>query len=336
MTIKEIAELAGVTTMTVSNVINKKYGRVSKQTIDKVTSIIKEYNYVPNLSARSLTATSSKIIAVIVPVTQVKKNLFQDPYIAQILGILEENLRENGYFAMIRSISSVDEACTMLKNWKVSGAIFILPYFDDKIDQILLENKDIPLVFMDSYSNNPKALTVCIDDEKGAYLSTRFLLGLGHETIAFVGDFEANPLLFARYSGYMRAMEESDKTVNSSLIFKELPDYEGGRRAGYKIAENKDISAVITTSDICAVGIVEGARLSGLTVPKGLSVIGFDDLPIAVYSTPKLTTINQHIEKKAERAIDILFDRINGTDMLPNSSIIDIELVERQSTTHHS
>lgn len=336
MTIKGIAELAGVTTMTVSNVINKKYGRVSKQTIDKVNKIIEEHNYVPNLSARSLIATSSKIIAVIVPINQLKKNLFQDPYIAQILGILEENLRENGYFAMIRSISSVDEACTMLKNWKVAGAIFILPYFDDKIDQILKANQTIPLVFMDSYSKNPKALTICIDDEKGGYLSTKFLLGIGHESIAFVGNFESNPLMLARFSGFKKAMEENGNTINSNLIFQEFPDYEGGKRAGFQIADHKEITAAITTSDICAVGIIEGARLSGLIVPNDLSVIGFDDLPIAIYSTPKLTTINQHIEKKAEKAIEMLFDRIDGANTLPNRCVIDIELVERKSTANLS
>ena len=139
MTLKDIAEKAGVSMMTVSNVINGKHSRVSAATIEKVNSIIKEYNYVPNLSARSLTVKSSHIIGVIVPLDDREDNgtsvsYFDNPYVSSMIGVIERELRDNGYFVMIRAVRSQDDLSILMRNWNVDGAIFLYPRLGDRFE----------------------------------------------------------------------------------------------------------------------------------------------------------------------------------------------------------
>lgn len=333
MTIKEIASEAGVSIMTVSNVINNKQSKVSKKTFDRVAKIIEKHQYVPNLSARSLSANSSKIIAIFITIgydIHYDDNIFNNPYFSQILGIIETLLRQKGYFAMIRSVSTVEDVNTFLQNWNIDGTIFIYPHLDKNLDE-LYKSKSIPMIFLDSYNNNKNLLSINIKDSKGTFLSTKYLINKGHRKIAFVANYENNQLLIERFLGYKEALESANIEFDENLIFKVDPNYEGGIIAGKRIADNKEISAAVTTADICAIGILEGARLSGLSVPEDLSVIGYDNLLVSTFTTPKLTTINQHIKLKGEKAVELLFDRLNKENKLPNKIFIDVDLIERQS-----
>ena len=199
------------------------------------------------------------------------------------------------------------------------------------IDRIL-RKIHIPLVFLDSCDTRDELLNVSCNDEKGTYLATKYLLNLEHKNIAFMADYKHSDLLTARFNGYCRALSESNIPVREELIFEESPDYEHGIMVGQKIAASTiPISAVVTTSDYSAVGIMEGARLGGLKLPTQLSVIGFDDLPFGQYCAPKLTTINQNINQKAQAAIDLLMLKINGEPIKETKVTIDVQIVERQS-----
>lgn len=335
MTIKEIAQKAGVSIMTVSNVINKKTDKVSSKTFERVNKIIEENNYIPNLSARSLSAHSSRIIAIFVTIgfdIRFEDNLFINPYFSQILGIIETKLRQKGYYAMIRSVKSTDDINTFLRNWNADGAIFIYPHFDSKIDELINLNT-IPMIFLDSYYHNKNTLSININDYKGTFLSTKFLINKGHKKIGFVSRFEGNDLLTERFNGYKDALKSANIELTPDLILDFEPTYDGGILAGKNIADNKEITAVVTTADICAIGILEGARLSGISVPEELSVIGYDNLLVSTFTTPKITTIDQHINLKGEKAIELLFDRLNNENKLPNKIVIDVDLVERQSVS---
>lgn len=330
MTIKEIAELAGVSQMTVSNVINHKYSKVSKKTVDKINKIIEKNNYIPNRSARNLSSQSSKIIAIIVPLIYNDESFFSDPYTAQLVGLLEKDLRKNGYFAMIRSISTLEETVSFLNEWNIDGAIFIFPKANIDVKN-LLDRVSTKIVFIDSYQECDDALVINIDDYKGTYLSTKYLINNGHKNIAFVSANSNNKLIELRYQGYKDALLEKNISVNSDYYFSNEICLNGGIEAARAIAEKKEITAAITTADIVAIGIIDGARLSGLSVPQDLSVIGFDNLTISNYCYPKLTTIDQNIAKKGKMAIDLLFDRIEKRNQLPNKIKIDVNLIERQS-----
>ena len=334
MTLKDIAEKAGVSMMTVSNVINGKHKRVSPKTIEKVNALIQEYNYIPNLSARSLTARSSHIIGIIISVNDKDKleNYLENPLISTMIGIIESRLRENGYFAMIRSIKNADDIMVLFRNWNVDGIIFLFPGYEDFLSHFLDELR-CPVAIFDSPQKNSSLINVTSNDQKGLYLSTKYMINHGHAHIAFVADYEGNPLLMTRFKGYLQALEESGIPFRPEYVFPYSPTYEGGIGAGKEIASLKTkISAVVTTADICAIGIMEGARLGGYRIPMDLSVAGFDNLKLCTYTTPKLTSISQHVEEKAAIAIDLLLEKIRTGAISTSSHVVmDVEIVERQS-----
>lgn len=337
MILKDIAEKAGVSMMTVSNVINGKHNRVSPKTAERITKIIEECNYVPNLTARSLTVKSSHIIGIIVPIGEKRDgvNYFDNPYVSTMVGIIETILNDNGYYAMIRSAYGLDDVITLLKNWNVDGVIFLHPLFTPNFSLILndiLKKHPLPIVIFDRFVDNPNIISITTDDQKGSYLSTKYLINHGHTRIAFVADYEDNPILTARLDGYKQALRERDILVKDEYIFSYPVDYENCISAGHAIADsNLGITGVVTTADICAIGIMEGARLGGLRVPTDLSVIGFDNLKLCSYTTPKLTTVSQHTTRKATLAATLLLEKIQTGSVANNHIEMDVEIVERQS-----
>lgn len=341
MTLKDIADKAGVSMMTVSNVINGKHNRVSAKTIEKVNAIIKEYGYVPNLSARNLTSKTSSIIGIIIHLddTALNDNYMENPYISTMIGTIENELRHNGYYAMVRSVFRTEDITSLLKNWNVDGFVFLYP--DDRddlchfIDSLRKNDRDFscPVAIFDSSLQIPGLINVCSDDEKGLYLATKYMINRGHYQIAFVADYEGNHLLTRRFEGYCRALDESGIPFRKEYVFSYSPSYEGGLAAGKAIASSQaKPTAVVTTADICAIGIMEGARLGGLRVPVDLSVMGYDNLTLCRYTTPKLSSVSQNITQKALLATQMLLKKIRDKDMeIPDRITMDVEIVERQS-----
>lgn len=331
MTLKDIAKEAGVSTMTVSNVINGRHTHVSEKTMKRVSEIINKHNYAPNMNARSLAAKSSGIILLIIPLSHNETNMFYSPYISALAGMMEYQLRSLGYFAMIRSVRDFDEMDALFKTWSADGAVFLLPDFDCFMDQIL-ERVHIPLVFLDTCHTREDILKVSCNDEKGTYLATRYLISQGHKNIAFMGDYKNSDLLTARFTGYRKALEENGLPCPPKQIFEVSPDYDHGIQVGQHIATSATgITAIVAPSDYGAMGVMEGARLCGMKLPTQLSVIGFDDLPFCNYCVPKLTTVSQNIEAKATAAIKLLTHKINGEPLEQNHITIDVRLMERQS-----
>lgn len=331
MTLKDIADKAGVSMMTVSNVINGKHNRVSEKTIEKVNAIIKEYGYIPNLSARSLTNKTSNMIGIIISVgeSESEENYLENPYISTMIGTIERELRYNGYYTIVRSVSQKADITTLLKNWSVDGIIFLYPNYQED----LVSTDTCPVAVFDSNLELPGLINICSDDQKGLYLSTKYMINHGHTHIAFVADYEGNFLLTERFNGYRQALEESGIPYRPEYVFSFSPSYEGGIEAGKKIAgQASEITAAVTTADICAIGLMEGARLGGYRIPVDLSVIGYDNLNLCQFTSPKLTSISQNITLKALLATRLLLEKIQtGTNQSPTHVKMDVEIVERQS-----
>ncbi|MDF2822108.1 MAG: LacI family transcriptional regulator [Clostridiales bacterium] len=334
VTSKDIAKEAGVSTMTVSNVINGNHQKVSAKNIELINELIKKYHYVPNLSARSLSSKSTKIIGVLVPL-EGDYNFFKDPYLSELIGVIEYAIRKKGYFAMIRSVSTVSDISELVKNWNMDGAIFLLPHYDNILHKIISKN-NLPLVSLDSYSDYKDVLNVGINDYKGGYIATKFLINKGHKKIAFAGPTKEN-VVKERFNGYKDALADSGIPYNDSIIYDVSPVYDLGLSIGKEISNRRgDITAVFATADIMGLGIIEGARLNGYAIPNDLSVIGFDNIEASIFSSPKLTTISQNITTKAECAIDLLTEKINNSTVKQNRYVLDVELIERQSVLQYN
>lgn len=331
ITLKDISERAGVSTVTVSNVINGNLNKVSKETQEKIEKIIEELGYVPNASARSLARKESKIIGVVIPYIGDAAHFLKSPYNAEVIGVLEQTIRKQGYYLMIRCVNSLQEIIPTLMTWDVDGIIFLGAY-QEEVEEII-QKIHAPMVFMDTYFKGLSITNVGADDYKGGYLATRYLLMNGHRQIAWVGpDIHSKGVIEERYKGYRNALKEFDIEVDEDLIFFATTTYDDGVEAGKKVAfAPKRPTAVLALSDITAIGVMEGLRLCGFSIPNDISIIGFDNLPECKYTTPQLTTVAQDITKKAQTAAEHLFKMIKEKKTISIDEKVEMEIVERQS-----
>lgn len=333
VTLQQIADEAGVSRMTVSNVINGRFDKVSEQKLEIIQGIIEKYHYVPNLSARALAKHQSKMIAILINTFVLDYNVFKDPYISNLFGEIETAIRAAGYYTIVQTVDNIKDASTLLRNWNVDGAVFLTSQTEQNMS-FLERQKICPMVFVDSYpKERSDYLSVNIDDYKGGYIATKYLLSNGHRKIAFAGCYEKeNDVILLRYQGYLDALKEFGLSESDAVLINTFTTYEHGLLIGRDIANHKyDITAVFATSDHLALGIINGCTRNGFVVPNDLSVIGFDDLDLCTISTPELTTISQNVHDKAKASVQLLLDAIENMEMANRNIICDVELAIRQT-----
>ena len=331
MNLKTIAERAGVSTATVSNVINGNNHKVSEETRKRVLNIIKETNYQPNALARSLAKKQSRIIGLVIPYLGADEDFFTNPYNAHIIAAIERCVRNEDYYLMMRCVHDPREIIPLLSSWNVDGAFFlgIFPDEEKEIKKLI----DSPVVFIDTYAPEEGIVNVGIEDYRGGYLSARYLIGKGHKNLALVTPVIGEEgVIMERYKGFATACKESGVSFGESNIFYTDTTYINAVEAGQNIGfSNGGYTAVACLSDIVAFGVIEGLSQCGIRVPYDVSVIGFDNLPNCEYMTPKLTSVAQNFDVKAEKAWEYLLRMINGEKDLVVDERLPIRVAERFS-----
>ncbi len=333
ITIKEIAAEAGVSVMTVSNVINNNHARVSRETEKRVREIMAKHKYVPNMAARSLISKASHIIAVLLPIWhETPDSMLLDPYVGQLAGMLEFQLRELQYYVMICSFKTVDQVLQIQRTWQIDGSILIVPH-EDKVSHKLVEKSVSPLVVLDRYYPDTPMLSVCLDDRKGGYIATKHLLERGHRDIGFAAPtISTSSVIQDRYQGYRDALREYHVEENPAWVFDDAVHQEGGEMVGRRLVEmERRPTAMVATEDLIACGIIKRCQASGLSIPDDLSVIGFDNSMPSRLISPALTTVGQDVRRKAEYAVDMLMDAIADSGVRERHIVLDVTLVERES-----
>ena len=330
-TIKDIANAVGVSCTTVSNVIHGRAGRVSAETIARINEMIDKLGYVPNMSARSLVSSSSKVIGMISHLTANKKeSIVEDPFHSAFIGSIETTLRENGYYLMLRAVETTNDLLAFLRNWNVDG-LFFTGVFQDEFFNTLSE-LDIPIVLIDSYVSHSNMCNVGLEDYNGGYTATKYLIDLGHKNIAFASPTIKNRgVVSERFLGYRNALSEAKIPFRSDLVFEQELDTETTIALGRRLAARGDITAVFATADILAAGIMAGLQQSGKRVPDDVSVIGFDDINLCRLTSPTLTTIHQDAPLKGKMAVNFLIDLLDKNSIKNSEVILPIRLVERNS-----
>ncbi len=333
-TIKDIAQAVGVSCTTVSNVIHGRSGRVSAETIDRINEAIDKLGYVPNMSARSLVSSSSKVIGVISHLApHNNESIVEDPFHSAFIGSIERTLSNNGYYLMLRTVQTSSELLSFLRNWNVDG-LFFTGVFQDEFFQSLADI-NIPIVLIDSYINNTNHTNICkigLEDYKGGYTATRYLIEHGHKDIAFASPpIRDHGVVYERFRGYKDALSEASIPFRPELVFERELDVDTTLELGYTIAKQDDITAVFSTADIMAAGIMAGIRQYGKNVPDDISMIGFDNINLCMLTSPKLTTIHQDAYLKGKLAVDFLMDLLAKKFIKNREIILPIKLVERDS-----
>lgn len=329
--IKDVAALAGVSSATVSYVLNGKCS-ISEETKSRVMEAIEELDYVPNLAARGLSMRDSKLIGVVVPQTEPGDRLmFKNSFYSEILGSIEYFARQKGYHIIISATDANESYLTLARQRNLDGIIVIGMYPDDFYHQ--MKKTQIPIVLIDSYCNDHYYHNVRIDDAYGSYLATKYVLENGHRQIAFfAGQLKESGVMKKRLLGYRQALEEYDVPFKKRYVFEGEIEYQSGIILAQKlVGANLPITAVVAAADILAISAMKGFYEAGKKIPDDYSIIGFDDLEISQYLVPGLTTIKQQISLKGQKAVELLLKHIEDPTLSKQEEILPLQLVERGS-----
>lgn len=226
ITIKDMADLAGVSPTTVTNVLHGRTKKMSKETLQKVQAVIDSSDYVSNMGARLLANYGSKIIGVILNYDRRgESNIISDPFYGTVVGSLEKEIREHGYYMMLYTAGNIEETVRLAKSWNIEGLIALGCKPSDA--RKMKEQMDLPVVFIDSYFEDKdyEYHNVGLKDFEGGYLMTNYLINKGHRKIAFLADEdEVVGVDKARLDGYKTALKEHGivfhKNVMSSMMWQ--------------------------------------------------------------------------------------------------------------------
>ena len=326
--IKDIARRAGVAPSTVSRALAGST-RVSAATRDRIKAIAADLNYTPSAAARSLVTGASRTLGIIVPG-------LSDPYIAAVMEGIEGASAAASYQHVIANTDGDPareiQAVQMLLGYNLDGLI-ILSSRAGKAYIGILPTLDIPVVFVNSTQIGDSVLSVATDNEHGGWSGTKHLLDLGHKRIAYLGGPSLGRSQQARAAGYRRAIQEARITFDPNLMLPGDGSIQAGQNALNAILsqpERTRPTAVCCYNDLCALGLLHQAHRQGLQIPESLSVIGFDNIPIAAISAPPLTTIEQRTSELGQLAANSIFAS------LQEEPVADIrlrgELILRAST----
>lgn len=317
VTARDVAQRAGVSAMTVSNVINGRDGKVSEATVARVRAAIEELGYIPNAQARSLAGAESRVLALVYQAVPQRAALAA-PYESLFVGACEKAARAGGYVLMLCGTSDVQEMVSQLRAWRVDGAIVMATTRIRPVD--FMERAGIPSVFIDVYGDGLAGSSVNIDDRQGARLAGEQMARAGHRCALFVGPSPSgSAVVRERLEGFRAGFGQGDGAVGMVRFGMADVTFEDGVAVGVRLANQLRESggrqvptAVFASGDILAIGVIAGLRKGGVRVPQEMSVVGFDGIEAATYLDPPLTTIAQPVEEKARRAVAQLVSQLRG------------------------
>ena len=331
ITIKEIAKQLNMSTTTVSNVIHGKTSEVSDDTKKKVQDFLDKVDYVPNINARNLAQNESKIIGLALKARADKyENLIMDPFVSELIGGVEETIRNAGYFMMLYISSDTTEIMRHVSTWNVDGLILFGMIGNDGIR--VSEKYKKPIVCIDTYSIEglKHCTNVGLDDEQGTYDITNYLITQGHRKIAFLSD-NMTGVDLARLTGYKKALKDAGIKYKSDNFLKIRPRSSEIEESLDEICKrSKDFTAVVCVSDLYAVTLMAALEDRGISVPNDISIVGFDDNMLGKYHRPALTTVHQDIKAKGVTAADTLLKQLAG-HKTPNQIQLPTKLVIRDT-----
>jgi LacI family repressor for deo operon, udp, cdd, tsx, nupC, and nupG len=304
-TIRDVAREAGVSHQTVSRVINGS-NDVLPKTRARVEQAIKALGFRPSAIARSMAQGRTNTLACIAP------NL-TDYTLASVIEGAEVEARKHGYFLLSSSANDLETFCALVDELvgrrRVDGLIVINPYIDERYTAV---PTNFPVVFVGTQARDKSVCSVSLDDEKAAYDATQHLISLKYRKIAMVTGPMKEDCCHDRSNGYMRALDEAGIQVDLAMIIEGDWSATSGQDALLALAEQGCLpSAIFAQNDRMALGILHTAHDMGLRVPEQLAVIGVDDMPLASYFDPPLTTMHQDMPRIGQEAIRMLVNSID-------------------------
>jgi len=328
VTLQQVAQVAGVAPSTVSRVLRGNVRCASRRTARRIRRAAQELGYRPNFAARVLASGQSRLIGVAI-------GRHGWGVYTQQLRATSEELRRRGYEALPleydRPTAVISSFSSALTNRMLEGMIVCTDSEGLRADLEELISAEVPVVSL-APSSVEGVPVVTVDYETGSYMATRYLMSLGHTRVAIVNPYpdRTDP----KDVGCRRALEERGLKplwVSFSRPY-ERPAFNVGYEMGQELLQMQERpTAAMCSNDEVAIGVIRASHEHGLQVPRDLSVVGFDDLELGRYCVPALTTVRQPIDVWAARAVDRLFDLIEGQSPGPLQEIVPTELLVRES-----
>lgn len=332
ITIKKMADMLGLSTTTVSNVIHGKTSEVSEATVERVRQVLKEYDYVPNINARNLASNHSKIIGVaILNSRRGYINYLKDAFISELLGkdractkgewLLSDDVLFIGYEGFIQRVSA----------WNADGLILFGIMAEDY--QEIQKQFKKPQVYIDSYLGDFRlnGVNIGLDDRRGGYLAGAYLARHGHKRIGFIADnFKGGD--YERYCGCREALEEAGFQAAEPDFIEVEPDEEALAACYESVYQRPhEFTAFFCASDYYALCLMNFLTDRGVRVPEDISVMGFDDNIYSRMARPAITTIHQDATRKGVLAVRHLMRMLVSIEAVSEQVVLPVELVERST-----
>ncbi|WP_169050494.1 ribose operon transcriptional repressor RbsR [Brenneria salicis] len=327
-TMKDVARLAGVSTSTVSHVINNNRF-VSEVVREKVMNAIETLNYAPSALARSLKINQTRTIGMLLTASN-------NPFYAELVRGVERCCYERGY-SLILCNTEGDRARmsrnleTLLQK-RVDGVLLMCTESHRPSPEMVSRYPYIPMVMMD-WAPFEGVIDVIKDNSLlGGEMATNYLISRGYQKIACIAGPLDKTTAHNRLEGYRQAMQHAGLSIpNEYEIFGDF-EFETGYRAMQRLLTLEERpEAVFTCNDAMAVGVYRALYQAGLSIPEDIAVIGYDDIELARYMSPPLTTIHQPKDELGELAVDTLLYRLEHPDTEPNVLVLTPELMVRES-----
>ncbi len=323
--IRDVARLAGVSHQTVSRVLNN-HPSIRESTKARVLQVMEELQYRPNRAARALSHGRSRTIGVLTA-----QSSEYGP--ASSIAAIQDAAREAGYYVNTANLAAVDEesieaALRHLMLQEVEGIVVIAPQVRvfDVLEQLSIT---VPFVSLQSTGHgDDHALSV--DQIAGARMATRHLIDLGHRRIYHLAGPQDWIEAEARMRGFLDEMGAMDVPTTAPILGDWTADF--GYHAGRELFSRPDFTAIFSSNDQMALGLMHAARDAGLDLPREMSIVGFDDIPEAAHFWPPLTTVRQDFGELGRRCVALLLNNIPGSEPIPDGEPIMPRLIVRDST----
>lgn len=331
ITIKDISRAAGVSTATVSKVLNGDYRKVSDETRDRILKIADEMAYRPNLLARGLVSRKLNMIGIVIPD-------ISNPYYGNMARGISDEAYRHGYTTMISNTDGLAERLTTaietMAAYSAAGIIVSGGFSDARSLADALKKLRMPYVFLECHV---EGLDYCVyvDDYAGSYKAVSHLIERGHTQIACIsGNLVASQMDDARTRGYKQALWDNQITLNPYLLEGGSFTFDTGYRKTLQLlARGIPFTAIVCGNDLIAMGAYKAIREQHLQIPQDISLVGFDDLFLATVMEPRLTTVKQPSDEMGICGMNMLADRIEKKKDRLKIRRFEPVLVERESVS---
>lgn len=326
-TIKDVAKEAGVSVATVSRVINKS-PKASAASIDAVTQAMSKLGYRPNANARALVNQSTDTVGVLV-------SDVSDPFFGTMVKTIDTIAQANGKHILICNGYHDPErekaAIELLINSRCESLILHAKSLSDS--ELVDYANEVPgLVIINRHIPQLADRCISLDNRKGSYLATEFLIRHGHKEIAYIASSHTIEDVEERIDGYLAAMHDHGLETATSFIEYAKPNSQGGEEAATNLlAKSIPFTAIVAYNDYMAAGAISVLEENGIKVPEEMSIVGFDDGLIAKYIHPKLTTIRYPIQLMAEKAAKLSMTLAKGGKIEQEANRFSPTIVRRMS-----